>query len=548
MRVFNQIIQQFSRNKPLDPEQVLNSAGGFVWQLDPWQQLDRFLILGTEGGTFYIGERRLTLENAVNTLNLLKENGPRVVQRVVDVSVQGRAYKNDPALFVLALAFAKGDAETRKAAESALNQVARTGSHLFTFLEYANSLRGWGRSLRRATRNWYQARELPELAYQVTKYRQREGWTHRDALRLAHPATNEADRNALYHYITQGSLPETSLSAAFEYLQAVETLQHVDPEEGISLIRQYRLPREVVPTEWLQRADVWEALLPDMPMTALIRNLATLSRVGLITPLSKTARFVIEQLSNSERLRKARIHPIQVLAALSTYKAGRGARGQQQWEPVQSVVDALDDAFYQTFENVQPSNKRIVLALDVSGSMGDGFVNGVPGLSPRVASAALALVTASTESNHEIVAFGHKMEPVDISPRQRLDSVIKQLNRIEFGATDCALPMLWAMGYQSVEGDGWSRPLKYKKVREQVVEADAFVIYTDSETWYGNVHPYDALNQYRQTTGIPARMVVVGMTANNFTIANPNDPGMLDVVGFSTDTPSVISEFVAGNL
>ncbi|MEZ4608010.1 MAG: hypothetical protein R2865_14790 [Deinococcales bacterium] len=43
---------------------------------------------------------------------------------------------------------------------------------------------------------------------------------------------------------------------------------------------------------------------------------------------------------------------------------------------------------------------------------------------------------------------------------------------------------------------------------------------------------------------ISAKLIVVGMVVNNFSIADPNDTGMLDVVGFSTDTPSVIADFI----
>lgn len=45
--------------------------------------------------------------------------------------------------------------------------------------------------------------------------------------------------------------------------------------------------------------------------------------------------------------------------------------------------------------------------------------------------------------------------------------------------------------------------------------------------------------------GIPARLVVVGMASKGFTIADPNDGGMLDVVGFDTTTPQVIADFAA---
>ena len=68
--------------KILGSNQVRNSAGGFAWKLSDWQRLDRFLVLGTEGGTFYIGERQLTLENAQALLRVIEADGARVIRRV----------------------------------------------------------------------------------------------------------------------------------------------------------------------------------------------------------------------------------------------------------------------------------------------------------------------------------------------------------------------------------------------------------------------------------------------------------------------------------
>ena len=170
----------------------------------------------------------------------------------------------------------------------------------------------------------------------------------------------------------------------------------------------------------------------------------------------------------------------------------------------------------------------------------------MPGLTPRDASAALALVTAATEPRYEIVGFyagrgGWKsggrrrgwaadgLTPLAISPRQRLDDAVKAVSDLPFGGTDCALPMLYAHGASSGE-------------------VDTFVIYTDSETWAGDVHPAQALRDYRQASGIDARLVVVGMVSNGFSIADPDDPGMLDVVGFDTATPQLISDFARGAL
>src|ERR1051325_11269877 len=137
----------------------------------------------------------------------------------------------------------------------------------------------------------------------------------------------------------------------------------------------------------------------------------------------------------------------------------------------------------------------------------------------------MAMVTAAVEPKHTLTAFSHQMVPISISPRQRLDDVIDATERLPFGGTDCALPMLHAAKHN--------------------LAVDVFVVLTDSETWYGKQHPSLALRDYRQKMGIPSKLIVVGMVSNGFTIADPNDAGMLDAVGFDTATPQLMSGFAA---
>jgi 60 kDa SS-A/Ro ribonucleoprotein len=326
-------------------------------------------------------------------------------------------------------------------------------------------------------------------------------------------------------------------SDALAQVRAVDALHadaEIEPARAAAIVREARLTREMVPTPLLRHAQVWEALLEEMPLTALVRNLATLTRVGVLAPGSDASAAVAARLADGEALRRARVHPVQVLSALRTYSAGRGVRGKGTWAPVAQVVDALDAAFYLAFAGVEPSGRRVMLALDVSGSM-MANVHGLEGLSCREASAAMALVTAATEPRHFFTAFtagGHPsmhpgfpsgISPLAMSPRQRLDNVVREVSSLPFGGTDCALPMLEAAKR------GW--------------QVDLFVIYTDNETWAGDIHPSQALRRYRERTGIPAKLVVVGMASNGFTIADPGDAGMLDVVGFDAATPQLIADF-----
>jgi len=519
--------------------QVPNSAGGQTWEIDDWGRLDRFLVLGSEGGTFYTGERKLTIENAAVVSRCLVADGVRTVDQIVAVSDAGRAPKNDPAIFSLAMAAKLGDDATRRAAYAALPKVCRIGTHLMHFAEYAQGFGGWGRGMRSAVGAWFNGKSAADLAFQLAKYQARDGWSNRDLLRLAHPRAATPSHDRLFAWAVKGEVPAGSTEdPALALIVAMEQLKAVgDVSAAAKLIRELRIPRECVPTQWLGSAEIWDALLAAMPMTAMIRNLPTMTRVGLIRAGSAAAHQVAAQLRDPQRLGKVRVHPIAILSALMTYRAGHGVRGSATWQPVASIVDALDAAFYASFAAVRASGKRTLLALDVSGSMAEGAVSGVPGLSPRIASAAMALVTAATERQHAFVAFtaasggaGGKWgggEPgittLAISPRQRLDDVVDGVGKLPMGGTDCALPMIWAQNNR--------------------IDVDTFCIYTDNETWAGDVHPAQALRAYRDARGIPAKLVVVGMTSTGFSIADPNDAGMIDVVGFDTSTPPVIADF-----
>lgn len=80
-------------------------------------------------------------------------------------------------------------------------------------------------------------------------------------------------------------------------------------------------------------------------------------------------------------------------------------------------------------------------------------------------------------------------------------------------------------------------------------QIDVFVVYTDSETWFGKTHPTEALKKYREQMKNPnAKLIVVGMQSNGFTIADPNDKGMLDVVGFDSAAPQIMSLFAEGQI
>ncbi len=516
------ISQPTPQSEPLDERQIANSAGGYSYPVDDWNRLDRFLILGSEDGSYYASERKLTLENTEAVKRCAQEDGPRAVERILEISTTGRAPKVGPPLFALAVCAAQGDEETRKLARAKLPQVARTATHLMQFVEFSILMRGWGRGLRNAVRDWYLEKEPGQVAFQMVKYRQREGWTHRDLLRKCHALVEQdnAELREIFQWVTHGDLPAES--DATRLILAFEQAREADTPELVKLIRDNRMSWEMVPSEKMGETAVWEALAEDMPLTATLRNLGNLTRHGIVAPMK--FQKVVDSLRRIGQPGPRPIHPIQVLQALLTYQRGKGQRGQNTWEPVAQVVEALDDAFERSFQQAPQTGKRLYLGIDVSGSMNSGAVAGVDGLTPRMAATAMAMAVARREPNYHMAGFQEEMVQLDITPRDRLAPAMKKTSGFPLRRTNCALPMLDAMNRK--------------------MPVDCFIVLTDSETWFGDIHPMEALRQYRRKMDIPAKLVVVGMVSNEFTIADPEDAGSLDVVGFDSAAPMLISEFV----
>lgn len=548
--------------------QVENSAGGYSFPVTDWVRLDRFLVLGSEGGSYYASERTLSMENAEAVIRCIHADGLRTVARIVELSEAGRAPKNDPAIFALALCLKLGDVDTRRAAKDAVPRVCRISTHLFQLAQAVSGLGGWGRLTVKAFADWYRLQDAHRLALNLVKYQQRHGFRHKDLMRKAHVGRGPSTlaHQALYRWVScdgnldarhveriakdgrilsEGSYPALSretlprIIEGFERAQAAQT-----PKESAALIWEYGLPRECVKTDHLRDVGVWEALLlsdKGMPLTAMIRNLGKMANVGLLAPLSDASRHVVSRLSDRDALKTARVHPMSLLMALRTYEKGRGVKGSLRWVVDRRIVAALDEAFYLAFDSVVPTGKKWLLALDVSGSM-TAPVMGTP-LSAREASAAMALLTMKTEKTYHVIGFtaqssGLRMDrqnanlwsaavaELDLHHRMSLTDVLRKTSQLPFAGTDCALPMLYATAHK--------------------LEVDVFVVYTDSETWAGSIHPVQALCEYRQKMSRAAKLIVVGMCSNGFSIADPEDAGMLDVVGFDTATPDVMANFARG--
>lgn len=498
--------------------QIKNAAGGYVFQTSEWTQFNRFLIIGATSGTFYAGKKDHFYSNYQNVINCIKKDGEQAVREIVSISDAGRAPKNNHAIFALALCIKEGDLNTRQAAYEAIPKVCRIGTHLFMLSGFLKKLgKGYGRGLKRAIANWYLNQKADNLAYNAIKYQAREGWSNADLLRLSHPKTSDAGLSAIFKWIVDKEVTE----ATNPKILAFEEAKTATVPNLIRLIKEHDLPREALPTECLKNPDIWRALLPKMGLTALIRNLGVMTACGLLKNFAPEVKTVVEKLTDTDLLKKARIHPLSVLLALRTYSNGRGDKGSLTWDPVDAIKVALEKAFDKSFNYVEPTGKNYLVSLDVSGSM-TSLIPGAPIRSSEFA-ALIAVTIARAEQNVVIRGFSTTFMDLKITSTDNWNSAMKKTANHPFAGTDCSLP--------------------FKYARENNLDVDCFITITDNETWAGNTHPFQELEKYRKS-GKQAKSIVIGTTATNCSIADPSDPDSLDIAGFDSSIPQLIAEFV----
>ena len=174
---------QRNQQEPFREDQVQNNAGGYTWEVDNWQFLRRFLILGSEGGTYYINEDTLTRDNVRNVEACIKEDPKKAFDMIFEL--RDRAPKRTPIFYALALTFTSvtqtvdnwvsaGRPKPHESVQKSIDtlddiykdfcKIVRTGADLLEFVSYIDTMRGWGRALKRLVSSWYTTKLLNMLS------------------------------------------------------------------------------------------------------------------------------------------------------------------------------------------------------------------------------------------------------------------------------------------------------------------------------------------------------------------------------------------------
>lgn len=478
----------------------------------------------------------------------------------------------------------------RYASEIAPSMI-RQSSMLFELVANIHAQRGWGAMVHKMVENFYNSMDNSELAQQFIKYGTRQQWSHKNLLRKVKPATMYHKQRAvnsagnllvMSQVIDKEDLyikrpvhaPDIVRSNIFAWsVDKYNALENVDPSKELNargyiadpltklwaadamkaattakevaqIVTDYQMPREAVEranTIWLKDPLVWEALLPHMPGNALVRNLRNMAEIGLLTPMSEAEKTVVDRLMNMKYM--GRVHPIQVIQAAVTYdvrvfknsygshqartrKGGSTSTSTKDYTVSQPVVNALNVALHNSYKNIVPTNKRITTAVDISGSMYWNMLDNFFPFFPGEAAGIMALIFAHIESRYMPTVFSDGIQSMKLGNTSTIDDVLKELRDYPAGSTNLGLPVQHALNNK--------------------IPIDAFVVITDNEVNTG-YHAASLMKKYRSEMGLPeSKYITIAMQANGITVADPNDPFMLDVEGCSADTHDIVTNYIRG--
>lgn len=164
----------------------------------------------------------------------------------------------------------------------------------------------------------------------------------------------------------------------------------------------------------VDKAKLWEAMIPNMGYMALLRNLRNFDEAGISY---EAAEIVRAKLTDPEEVARSRQLPMRFLSA------HRAAGGNLQW------AAALDKALNLSLRNIPEFKGRTLILIDTSGSMWD-TMSDKSGLKRQDAAAVFGLALAQRCEDATVVSFA---DSTKVFPGKKGESLLVALDRFSKG-------------------------------------------------------------------------------------------------------------------
>jgi 60 kDa SS-A/Ro ribonucleoprotein len=465
-------------------------------------------MVGTFEPTFYADARELA-KSAVDLFYKFSQEDPTFLANAIIYARNKGFMRLAPIVALVELSKSNEPVWPRRAFNAAFNHVIKTPGDLQDFLQIirTSKTRGMGRSIKRAVGEYL----MNMSEYSVIKYgSDSQKMSIRDMFRLARPKPSGYYRNkadALAHYVVTGDFSEATellpQITAFEMFKVIGN----SPEARMKFITEGKLPHEVV-TSRITETSEWMALMYQMPVFALLRNLVTLNRHKVFED-PKAWEYVAGVLTDSARIRKAMIFPFRFWSAYN--------RCQAEGLP-EPILAALREATELATANCPTLPGATLICNDVSGSMGGKISEKSDLTADDVASILAAAAYKRSLAGSEIVSFDHNAYQRKVHQTWPLMDIARSITG-HGGGTDLSQPIIWAMTAQR--------------------KFDNLIWITDSEDWVQWMQnkrgAIDAIRTYKRTVNPSAKFFFLQVMPYEHAVVPPEEPNCHYLYGWSDE-------------
>ena len=487
-----------------------------------YRVVERWFVLGSERGT-YDAPAPDVREVPTPTLDhWLAQDGVRVVRDAAAFLAAGRVLRPDPAIHVLARAIIHGPVAAREEALAALPTCLKSGAHLFRLLRYIRGRTAWNGAVREAIGAWYAGRSTLELAVEVVRTPADRAWNHREAFLLGRPEAHHEAQEAFFRWLVEGKLarnagddPGLELLAAFTRLQETSA-----PLVARSLVGRWPILRDALPAPWLEDAGMVEGIVETLSGEGLMTWVGRLAAHDALRADAPGAVALARRVAVLEPTARAGIAPFAALTAWSTTRilAARGAT------PPPGLQEALYELFHDRVATLPRGRAPLVVAVDPAASTALDGLPGCPGLDPRTAIAAMALVATASSERVQACTFGRGLEPLELGRGDDLRTLLARLDRVRAGTIEACAPIEHAYG--------------------EAPDVATFLVLGGTRPTARPTAPEDVLLRYRKATGVPSRWIGVSLGQHRLAPRPPISLDALEIHGFDATVPVLLGELL----
>jgi hypothetical protein len=429
---------------------------------------------------------------------------------------------------------------------------------------------GWGRAHKKAINKWYNDLKPLEFALFLINYPRKYKWRHRDVFRLSHFKSTNVISNFLVIYANRGIQASTifyeslkdkeqhefsftnkknnnttkviyninaetrqELTFIYEYLKGYESIKLIKDENAIMKCIQkhdFDIQHVFSRNKIISKSNeivkkIWTLYLKKqmIPLSKILKSLSNLGKRGLIQ--GELEDLLCQRINDRNLLEKEKLHPLYLFTVHKIYS--RGGNSLRKYQVNSNLAKSLYEMFLSSFKYIEVIDKPFAICLNTwILSKASLFKNTL--VTPFQASIIMLLCSLNSQPNSKLYALSDKMEELNINKEMEFSLVVSSLWQSTIGTTNFSLPIISSS----------DKNLKF----------DCFVVYTNLEP--GLEQPqitFKALEKYRSALANPkARFLYVSMVASHGQIAEPSDENMLDLIGFTHNSPQIILNFLKG--